>query len=82
MAIENTVAKEYKNKFNTAFRSLPEEVREHSRRIQYYSEELLKKCIELGYYSENPLTKNKSRSNNPTRRDQFDESNRHCAKDR
>lgn len=59
MAIENTVAKEYKNKFNTAFRSLPEEVREHSRRIQYYSEELLKKCIELGYYSENPLTKNK-----------------------
>lgn len=59
MAIENTVAKEYKNKLNTAFRSLPEEVREHSRRIQYYSVELLKKCIELGYYSENPLTANK-----------------------
>ena len=59
MAIENTVAKEYKNKLNTAFRALPEEIREHSRRMQYYSEELLKKCIELGYYSENPLTANK-----------------------
>ncbi len=59
LAIEKTVIKEYKNKLNTAFRSLPEEIREHSRRIQYYSEELLKKCIELGYYSENPLTANK-----------------------
>ena len=59
MAIEKSVVKEYKNKLNTAFRSLPEEIREHSRRMQYYSEELLKKCIELGFYSENDLTKNK-----------------------
>ncbi len=59
LAIENTVSKEYKSKLNAAFRSLPEELREHSRRVQYYSSELLKKCIELGYYSENPLTANK-----------------------
>ena len=59
LAIENTVAKEYKNKLNTAFRSLPEEIREHSRRVQYYASEILKKCIELGFYSENPLTANK-----------------------
>ena len=63
MAKENNVATEFKNKLNSAFRALPEDIREHSRRIKYYSAALLSKCVEMGFYQDNPLTQTKKAFN-------------------